>query len=283
MSDKTAVGAPVGIVVVVYSVNPEPLIQSIEIDKAHPTRWYIFFHGYDRKLLLHVQGLCESLNGHLYPFCDNRGVARSWNDGIIQSIMNKDDITMLINDDVFFYKQGFNKFINFVKEKNLHHRDYLWCTPYGFESQGATEGTYDYQQTSCCALGHAAIEQLGFFDENFHPVYYEDSDYVRRNTILGLPVLIDDRVLVEHARSYNVRNDPVSATDVAREMAANTDYYIRKWGGLPLQEQFIHPFNDPAFDCYIAPERRRSPYGPDHDRDPVTRMFPGGQPASASS
>jgi GT2 family glycosyltransferase len=41
---------------------------------------------------------------------------------------------------------------------------------------------------SCVVFGEGAVEQVGLFDENFYPIYFEDNDYERRYLNAGLEI-----------------------------------------------------------------------------------------------
>ena len=85
------------------------------------------------------------------------------------------------------------------------------------------------------------VERVGFFDENFHPIYCEDADYERRCDLSDVSWgFIDGGA--KHEGSAAIRSGFAEAN--ARTYPANLDYYRRKWGGdLRGGEQFTTPFN----------------------------------------
>jgi GT2 family glycosyltransferase len=256
----------IGIIVIIYSLYPEKLIRSVDAYTRSHIKWYFFYHSKDRILLARVQSLARLTNGSVFCYRTNRGVAKSWNDGLLLSLREGNDITMLINDDTFFYPGCFDDFVDFIRKERAHTPDYGLCTPRGFEAEGAYKGAMDHMHLACCAIGPAAIERVGYFDENFQPAYWEDTDYLRRMHVLGLPILYDNRILIEHERGQTMRSDPLVRKKIEVAGRENCKYWHRKWGGWPHQERFEHPFNNSAFDCFISAERRRTPYGPQFDR-----------------
>lgn len=92
-------------------------------------------------------------------------------------------------------------------------------------------------------INGAAIERVGWFDENFVPIYCEDADYEYRCAMAGVPI-IPVPSQSTHVGSVSYRSDPANAEANARTYPANVDYYVRKWGG-PLRggERFATPFD----------------------------------------
>jgi hypothetical protein len=90
------------------------------------------------------------------------------------------------------------------------------------------------------AVNRALVDAVGLWDENFHPVYCEDSDYGRRMDLAGV-----DQVPVwgsaGHFGSATIA-DPFYAAHNARTYPLNRDYYVRKWGGWLGGEAFTTPF-----------------------------------------
>lgn len=74
-------------------------------------------------------------------------------------------------------------------------------------------------------VGEQVVDQVGLFDEHFHPAYFEDNDYERRVRAAGLKVIYSDVPVVHHnsstiAAGYERHN--------ASTFVANSDYYAAK-------------------------------------------------------
>lgn len=89
------------------------------------------------------------------------------------------------------------------------------------------------------------VERVGWFDENFAPIYAEDADYEYRCALSGVEI----RHLPSATRhleggSVTYRSDDRYARANARTYPANLAYYQAKWGG-PLRggEVFTTPFD----------------------------------------
>lgn len=91
-----------------------------------------------------------------------------------------------------------------------------------------------------------AVRKVGWFDENFHPIYCEDADYEYRLRLAGYPDRDIPTSMTEHAEGGSVtyRSDPELAARNRATYPSNVDYYRRKWGGsLRGGEAFATPFN----------------------------------------
>lgn len=92
-------------------------------------------------------------------------------------------------------------------------------------------------------INAATIERIGWFDENFHPIYCEDADYERRCTLGGVNFRYIDGQST-HVGSVSWRSDEAGLRNNARTYARNVSYYISKWGAPPRSgEQHSTPFD----------------------------------------
>jgi len=249
----------IGIVLVTYARDPEPLWDSIA-GTEHDVTWRIHHHGDDPVLEDKLRQFSWSANAVLRLHHVNRGLSRSWNDGLEASFASGDDHTLLINDDLHFYPGEFDAFIAFLDR----HRGYGIATLNGFEPE---HDLVREQGAACCAIGGRAIDSIGFFDENIGPAYCEDSDYWTRARLAGVPIIEDSRVLVEHDRSTTYRSSPPEERRrIDSRHEANRTYFYRKWGSGIADIKYRNPFNDSRFGLMIDGATRNAPYGPPYDR-----------------
>ena len=88
------------------------------------------------------------------------------------------------------------------------------------------------------AINQAAVDKVGWFDENFHPIYFEDNDYRRRCALSGVPI----RSLISRTRHDNSSTIASGfARHNERTFPTNLDYYVKKWGGPPNHETVTAP------------------------------------------
>jgi len=259
----------IGICVVVYNNFPKDLINSIS-DTENDIRWYIFFHGVDESIKKRLSSFEKQRQNVTYlPFGKNRGLSKSWNDALQFSNENNDEFMLIVNDDLFFRKGGFDEFIEFVRRQN---DNFGLATVMGQESERSPTGTVAIpQEFACGVLSRKALQLVGFFDQNFSPAYWEDTDYLYRLHLAGLPTVVDDRILVEHDRSKTIRTSPELAKIVAEAFDRNQEYFHRKWGGFTDPNKhppvrFTCPFNNEFYSYFISYETADDPYPEDSIR-----------------
>lgn len=106
-----------------------------------------------------------------------------------------------------------------------------------------TQGGFAFLLTpSAFGITKEVVEKVGLFDENFHPAYYEDNDYVYRCGLLDVTCTALPAHYA-HERSSTIYSDMTYLQENGRTFPENTMYYMHKWGGIPLQEAFKTPFN----------------------------------------
>ena len=92
-------------------------------------------------------------------------------------------------------------------------------------------------------LNAGCVDEVGWFDENFHPMYYEDRDYEYRMRLAGVPyVKLESRVT--HDTSSTIWSDQALHDRNRVTFQRNGEYYAAKWGSSPYGERFKVPFND---------------------------------------
>lgn len=257
----------IGIIVVTFSLIPEKLINSIEGKTAHKCRWYIHHHGNNQSLVNPLLSFSNKLDSKIYLHMFNRGLARTWNDGIGESFDDDNDFTIVINDDIQFIDDGFDLFIDFL----------LSCGPditvgflLGKEGPNSyLSGEINCQEFACFCIGRKAIETVGYFDENLVPAYYEDTDYSIRLQKSGLKPFVDERVLVIHDRNQTTRSfDADSRYNFEKCKTLNHNYFVKKWGTeYNIGNSYSHPFSDKSLNLDIPWKTRHRPYGLGYDRD----------------
>ncbi|TXN40529.1 hypothetical protein FV233_26550 [Methylobacterium sp. WL7] len=253
----------VALILVTYSHWPQKLIDSVE-QSGIKVKWYIHHHGTEEKFIERLRGLEGKINVSLYFHMKNRGLSRSWNDGLIVAYHEGAEYALIVNDDLHFVDGGFAKFIEFARcVDNLGI-----CYTMGLEiGDSLIAGSVVQQGMACAIITPNAIGQVGYFDTNFAPAYYEDMDYNLRASRLDVVIVTHRETLVEHDRSTTTRTNPVIKEKISDIMHLNRDYFERKWnvfdrdyGRFGGQIPFKTPFNDPRFGLHIAWEVRDNPY-----------------------
>ena len=149
----------------------------------------------------------------------NIGVAASWN-VLCDLIYKNHDYALILNDDVYL---GLLEPMvdNFIKSnrKDFYVASQDWCA---------------------FILPKNTFNDVGKFDENFFPAYFEDNDYHYR---IGLMQKSFHKTPILNPIIYR------SSCTISRDSKLNNkfldlkQFYITKWGGEPTKEKFKKPFN----------------------------------------
>lgn len=105
------------------------------------------------------------------------------------------------------------------------------------------------------AIPGPVLDRLGWFDENYHPIYCEDSDYRYRAALGGVDIQ-PVAGATAHVGSVSYR-DNSHQSDNARTYPANVAYYIAKWGGFIGRETHRRPFGHDVPLDYWRLDRER--------------------------
>lgn len=156
----------------------------------------------------------------------NRGVAASWNLGVHHVRGEKLDWLIIMSAACRFGDAGGADFIEHLEATD------------GAEIAVEADNGVGWH---LIAFPRFVLEKVGFFDENFHPAYYEDNDYAYRMRLefgqsapwpkVGVDVRLEG---LQHGRDL---------ANVQVDFATLRSYYVRKWGGMPSHEHFTKPFN----------------------------------------
>ena len=165
-----------------------------------------------------------NLNERVIRPGQNLGVAASWNFIIQATPLAK--WWAIVNFDIVFAPGDLDRL--------AQHMD----TTTGPEGMVAALGTF-----SAFGVSREAINKAGWFDENFHPAYFEDNDFQRRCDLAGVRSMSLPAGL-SHNISSTIASDNHLRDQNYRTFGENSDYYRRKWGGSPLNEEYPTPFNN---------------------------------------
>lgn len=245
-------------ILVCHTTDPTKAVESIPHQEG--ALWYVFLHSGDAEIERKVEALMAARNGNVFTYRENRGLARSWNEGLHLAMEAGCDAALLLNDDLFFYKGGYDAFLHTISTLKTMSRNISYVTPLGLETGTSPHaGQILAQQFACCAIMPETITTIGYFDENFTPAYYEDIDFDRRARLSGMTIHVHQAVIVEHERSKTHRSMAVEAKATAdAAFQKNRAYFGRKWGG--DNPDFTRPFNDPEIGLMISFANRRRPY-----------------------
>ena len=102
-------------------------------------------------------------------------------------------------------------------------------------------------------LDKGVVDAVGWFDENFHPMYFEDRDYERRLELAGIPTVALEAAC-RHDNSSTIYSDQLYLHRNNMTFHDNANYFIAKWGAYPRTDRL----HDVPFDG--RPDGRLSRY-----------------------
>lgn len=230
------------------------------VSSSHELTCELFLHSAQAGLADACGRFAQLPGVALHPHAINRGVSKSWNEGIFAAQARGADVIVVVNDDIAFASGDLEK----IAAKASAHRDryIISCagTHLGFQRRLPSMGY------SCFAINPCALERLGAFDENIFPAYCEDQDYAYRAKLAGMEEENCGDTQLTHAGSASLRSDPALFRQNLLTQSKNILYYVRKWGGPAGRESFRVPFNNPRFTLHIPVQQCAAPYGPAYDR-----------------
>lgn len=212
----------------------------------------VISHSQMEAKVAELESLAEQPDVVYRPYGVNRGLAKSWNEGILWGYEQGFDVVLVVNEDVTLAAGDVDR----LGQTALKRRD---CPIVTGRAYNQSEVTWSSSEYGCFVVNPIALETLGCFDENFFPIYCEDSDYRRRVRLAGLTTAFCEETKVVHGGSASLAQ-PGVARQNSLTYARNRHYYQRKWAGEAGGEQFERPFGDPRFTLYIDPRVRDSPY-----------------------
>ena len=235
------------------------------VSATHDVFVQLFLHSTHPETVHTCEILAALPHVRYHPYAENRGLSRTWNDGVLHAYDDGADLVVVANDDVAFSLGDLDR----LAAKATAHRDRYIVSCAGYhERHGRRLASHGY---ACFAINPIAVEVIGCFDENFTPAYCEDQDYARRAGLAGLSEENCADTNLVHAGSSAIFASHELRQQNAVTQALNLGYYARKWGGPAGVERFVTPFGNVAFGLRIAPDDRESPYGAGFDRDDLAR------------
>lgn len=159
----------------------------------------------------------------------NLGVARSWNCGVAFARTQSADYLMLLSQAVEFGAPGGDDLL-----AEMHKR-----SPFIM-----LHGRHGWH---CILIARAVFQKVGLFDPIFWPAYFEDTDFLYRMHLAGLPSPRENGGrLDQHEFDATDAGNGLMLTRrvVTLDYRGQERLYARKWGGTQGHEQFTCPYND---------------------------------------
>lgn len=230
--------------------------------------FYLFLHSQYKDVVKAFEEQRKEEDAKLFAYGFNRGLARSWNEGILKGYEEGADVVIVASDSAWYSPDDIDK-IAAAAMKN-RHRAQIRCAGFATGSRNQAESNLHPVANlgyGCFALNPVALEKVGCFDENFWPYNLEDMDYFGRLRLapLGIYIVPDTKVCRISSAS---KSGHTSKEKEQFKVWSNLEYYKRKWGRTPWARGapvYLHPFDSPEFSWVITPENRHAPY-PGHNK-----------------
>lgn len=178
---------------------------------------------------------------------EENNVSMAWNKGITKAVELKCSYILIPNTDILFKSNCIDNLVEFAEENTQYSMvtGSIWNSERTLESDNEDDGVAESPHFSCFMVRSNFLEATGGFDENLKPAYREDNDMHWRMTILKLSAVSIGSARFYHygSRTIHASNDPRIA-EIALGSGNTTEYYLKKWGGMPGEEKYLHPFND---------------------------------------
>lgn len=221
--------------------------------------WHLFLHSQQKDVVDVCKKLSKRKNVRYYPYGENRGLAKSNNEAIMAAQDAGADVFICFADDVYVQPGAIDKIAQTVLDNPN-------CS--FVESMGFVERTQRTEHLALTggALNLKAIERIGYFDQNFDPFYFSDTDWMYRARLAGMQKVTAEGTHHIHAGSKTTTHVPGMAEVFERWFPAIKEHYINKWGGDGGQERYTQPFNDSKYGIEIPREVVNDPY-PEYRRE----------------
>ena len=231
---------PVGVIVVLRDDAEPAALERCQAFSTESTHWYVVT---TRKL--------EQLAA-IYEFFYQRrctvwlhdslpSVSTARNDALVQSFVDGCQMAILLDQRSMFRPEGFD---NLVFNLLIELSGVALCRQVD---------SNDGSPFSAFALGSAAYNRVGAFDENIENAWFSSLDYLIRARQSGISVSVADNVLFQ--------DEGQDSGEALSETQRN--YLEAKWGGLPTIKTQRQAFE--SLGCRISWEGRASPYGVSRD------------------
>ncbi len=201
----------------------------------------------------------ESELFHYHKNSDRWGFQRSVNFGMMYAWENKMDFGLVCNNDIVMHPEAIWRLVERfdkgdvamvtgmpvdgeMKAANLIPSLISTLNAKDKESVEETE----HPCFSMIMINKPCWEIVGEFDELFAPAYFEDNDYHYRMQLAGLLAILLPTAMFYHygSMTQNVGSERGRRIVTSEMFEKNRAAFIEKWGGVPTEEKFQHPYND---------------------------------------
>lgn len=166
-----------------------------------------------------------------------RTVAGAWNQGIREALEIDADLVLLMGNDVRLRPETVCKLVEYAVWKREHDPLVAVWTGANAANQLTDGAVTDGANFDLAMLEPRTVALHGTFDENFRPAYFEDNDFYGRVVLGGGHCRVVHDARFDHLGSATIHHDAEMAHHVRHWFPLNRDYFVRKWGVAPAQDE----------------------------------------------
>lgn len=164
---------------------------------------------------------------------NNLGCGAAMNIGLRKIESDGLDYVIILSPSALF-TNSIQDFVDIIEEREKKEKNYYYLTVANMKTD-----LHAFAVTKRC------VDEVGLYDENFYPVYYDDTDYGYRMSLIGAQKTLCYPPRISQDLGGGVKSDEGIFNLYWVNVNHIHDYYVRKWGGEHTQELFKTPFNDP--------------------------------------
>lgn len=168
---------------------------------------------------------------HRHP--ENIGCSGAMNIGLRKIESEGLDYVIILSPSALF-TNSVQDFVDLIEEREKTEKNYYYLTV-------ANKLT----DLHAFAITKKCVEEVGIYDENFYPVYYDDTDYFYRMRLIGAVKTLVYPPRISMDLGGGLKSDKRAFDLYWANVGHIHDYFVRKWGGEACQEIFKTPFNNP--------------------------------------
>lgn len=208
-------------------------------------------NGSDDETKTHTMTMAKVPDVYVCRFEENKGVSSAWNTALALGFedMRADEV-IILNNDILMSDDTIKKIIDDLRGENVGlatATDVMGecATEEEFFAKKAPDlNTYiEEPDFACFGINKKCFEQVGYFDENFYPAYFEDNDYHYRMRLANLHAIKNKNNYFWHYGSKTLNTTPTKKAWFGEKYSQNALYFQVKWGGKPGEEVYKQPFN----------------------------------------
>lgn len=250
-------------VIIPYINLPHYIIELVKTVKSkYPFFIYLIDNGSDEKTKNQLRYLEDDPKIQIIYNEKNVGCAGAWNMGLDLCHSVKDcKFAVILNNDILLHPEAIDRMIETSLRNNIllvsafdvardcNKPDEIFNFPIPKDQK-----IVDHPHFSCFTVNLGLLKEMqtkeegieqhpGAFDSGFYPAYFEDNDFHYRIAKIGQRGVYDNQALFYHYGSRTIRENKEMGELVNKTFLVNQARFVNKWGGQPLNEKFLTPFN----------------------------------------